>query len=92
MGEAKRRGTYEQRQAEGIARKVREEQERLERIRKREEERKQREAERRAAMSEEEREQDDAKKQKVAVVTGAGMGLAGYYASQIRKWDGDDIF
>lgn len=92
MGQAKQRGTYEQRRAEGIARREREEQDRLERIRKREEERRQREAKRRAALSDEEREAEDARKQKVAVVTVAAMGLANSYRDQINEWSGKDIF
>jgi len=92
MGEAKRRGTFEQRQAEGIARREREEQEQLERVAKRKIERERQERERRAAMTDEERELDDVRKEKMAVVTGTALGLAGYYSSQIRKRDGDDIF
>lgn len=91
MGQAKQRGSFEERKAQGIERRRAEEEAAQERHREHTRQSKERERERRAALTDEQREAEDVRKQKTAVVTGAALGLANVYRDQIQKWNGKGI-
>ena len=91
MGQAKRRGNFEQRKAQGIKRIAAEEEAALERHREAQRERYRRESERQATMTDEEREAErNRRKRGRRALTMAGM-MGAMVTRDIVETYGDDI-